>query len=320
MQAVSPSDHLRLRRLMNPAFSPKAAERLREDTRQIAMQALAALPEDEVVDLAAFADYIPLRVVGRLFAIPAASEDAFLTFAQARIGLLNPLLPPSERDRLIRIVSEGFGLIAALIAERRVHPGDDLLSTLIHHEEAGARLSEYELMSMVGAIIVGGSDTTVHTLRFMLLNLLRNPEQLARVRADTRLVGALLEETLRFDQFGKLGSPCYALEDLSIRGVPIARGQMVIPMAGAATHDPEAFERPEVFDIGRTDLGVALNFGVGPHVCLGVHLARMEANVVVPLVLEHFPEMTLAGPPEYQPSGFFRVMHRLPVRVRRAAA
>ncbi len=311
---VKPADHLRLRRLVNPGFSPRAIERLRGQIRAITLAAVAGLPSTERVDLAPMVDDIPLRVIGRLLAIPAAMEPGFLGFARARLLLINPALSFEERDELIRGLAPGYRDIRALLAERRQRPGDDLLSNLIHIEEEGGRLSEAELIGMVESIIIGGADTTVHTLRFMLLNLLRNPEQLARVRADPSLARAAMEETLRFDHFNKFGTPSFALEDLTIGDVPIAKGSTVIPMKGAGSRDPEVFARPDEFDLARADLGEAHNFGLGPHSCLGAHLARLEAEVVIPTILEQLPGMTLAGPPEFTPHLFFRVMSSLPVR------
>jgi cytochrome P450 len=313
-------DHLRLRRLINPAFTPKAVGWMREHTRQITAEALDLLPDDEVVDLAPFTDFIPLRVIGRQLGIPRESEPMFLAFARARTELLTPGLPPARVDELIRALGPGFSSVRSLIEQRRGEPGDDLLSILIQHEEDGDRVSDAELLALVGALIAAGSDTTVHTLRFMLLDLLRNPEQLALVRKDPSLARAAMEESLRYDHFSRLGLPMYALEDLELHGVPIAKGEMVFSLSGSAGRDASAFERPDEFDIQRPDLAMARNFGAGAHLCLGIHLARMETEVAIPMILERFPDMSLAGPPEFIPHFLFRQMNKLPVRVRGTAA
>lgn len=309
-------DHLRLRRLINPAFSPKAVEWMREHTRQITREALDLLPDDEVVDLSPFTDFIPLRVIGRQLGIPAEKEPEFLAFARARTELLTPGLPPARLDELIRALGPGFRSVRELIEERRGRPGDDLLSILIHHEESGDRVSDPELLALVGALIAAGSDTTVHTLRFMLLDLLQHRDQLALVQRDPSLARAAMEESLRYNHFSRLGLPMYALEDVELHGVNIGKGEMVFSLSGSAGRDSAAFERPDEFDLLRPDLAAARNFGAGSHLCLGVHLARMEAEVVLPMILERFPDMSLAGPPEFTPHFLFRLMHRLPVRVR----
>lgn len=315
---VGALDHLRQRRLVNGAFSPRAAEAMRVHTREITQQALARLPDDDVVDLAPLTDYIPLRVIGRMLAIPPAQEESFLNFARARVELISPGLPQERREQLMHAIARGYRELKILVDERRERPGSDLLSTLIHHSDEGLRLSSEELMGLLGAIVIAGSDTTVHTLRFMLLNLLRRPDQLAIVRRDPTRLRAAMEETLRFDQFGRFGAPCYALEDVTIRGVQIRRRQMVIPMTGAGTLDPDVFTRADEFDIDRPDLDRARNFGAGPHTCLGIHLARIEAEEVMGPILERFPEMSLAGSPEFTPHFMFRVISKLPVRVRAA--
>lgn len=317
---VTPADHLRLRRLINPAFSPKAVEWLRGKIVEVTRQALDELPDDEVVDLAPLANNIPMRVIGKLLAVPAEFEPGFLEFGRIRLQLISPIMPTEQRDALVRGLAPGYKEFRRLIAERRQSPGEDLLSTLIHHEEEGVKLSEPELLGLVEALIVAGTDTTGHTLRFLLLDLMRNPEQLARVRADPSRARDAMEESLRFDKFNRFGVPIYALEDVTIRGVTIGKGQMVMPLTGAMGHDPEVFERPGQFDIDRPDLGEIRNFGAGPHACLGLHLARLEFEIILPMILERFAEMSLAGPPEYHPHAYFRVIGRLPIRVRRAAA
>lgn len=311
---VAPADHLRLRRLVNPGFTPRAIERLRGSIREITVDAVAGLPPAGVVDLAPLVDDIPLRVIGRLLAIPAAMEPGFLAFARTRLLLISPGLGSSERDELVASLAPGYRDIRALIAERRRRPGADLLSDLIHIEEEGARLTEPELLGLVESIIIGGADTTVHTLRFMLLNLLRAPRLLARVRDDPTLARPAMEETLRFDHFNKFGTPAYAREDLTLGGVHIERGATLLPMKAAGSRDPEVFARPDEFDIDRADLDAAHNFGLGPHTCLGAHLARLEAEVVVPTIAAMLPDMRLAGEPEFTPHLFFRVMSRLPVQ------
>jgi cytochrome P450 len=316
---VSPADHLRQRRLMNAAFSPRAIQWLREHTAALTRQALASLPQDEVVNLAPVADYIPLRVIGRLLAIPEDREESFLAFAQARIALLSPGLPPAYREQQLRLTAAGYTDLKNLISERRERPGEDLLSTLIHLEEEGTRVLESELLGMVGAIVVAGSDTSVHTLRFMLLDLLQNPESLERVRRDPALVRRAMEESLRFNNFSRLGAPLYALEDVTLHGIEIARGQTVFTLTAAAGRDPAVFVHPERYDLDRPDLAEARSFGVGPHTCLGIHLARLETEVAIPVILERFPTMTLAGPPVYSPHAFFRAIKELRVRVAPAA-
>src|SRR5688572_47771 len=149
---VAPPDHLRLRRLVNPWFAPRAIDRLRAEILDITRDTLARLARDEVVDLAPMIDDIPLRIIGRLLAVPAALEPGFLVFARTRLLLISPGLGADERDELVRSLAPGYRDIRALIADRRRHRGEDLLSELIHLEEEGARLSEPELLGLIESI------------------------------------------------------------------------------------------------------------------------------------------------------------------------
>ena len=202
---VGQADHLRLRRLVNPAFTPRAIERLRADIHAITEQALAGLPDAEFIDLAPMIDDIPLRVIGRMLAIPADMEPGFLAFARTRLLLINPALTGDERDLLVRDLAPGYRDIRVLLAERRQRPGDDLLSTLIHLEEEGARLDEAELIGLVESIIIGGADTTVHTLRFMLLTGCRRSNAL-----KARWEHMDLERRIWFMPMTKSGKPQYS--------------------------------------------------------------------------------------------------------------
>jgi cytochrome P450 len=313
---ASMADHLRLRRLVNPAFTPRGVEWLAPHIQALTEAALAGLPDAEVVDLAPVFDELPLRVISRMLAIPPDREPAFVAHARARVELLGPALPPARRDELIRGLAPGFADLRALIAERRARPGDDLLSTLAQRREDGARLSDDELLGMIQAIVVAGSETIAHALRFLLLDLLQHPDALARVRRDPGLARVAADESLRFDNHNLLGSPTYAREDVELRGVRIERGSTVIPLLGAAGRDPEVFRRPDRFDLDRLHLEDARLYGSGPHICLGIHLARLEVEVVLRTLLARHLDLVLAGPPTYAVHPFFRVMTGLPVSLR----
>ena len=153
-----------------------------------------------------------------------------------------------------------------------------------------------------------------------MLARLRHRDPLAFVQRDPSLAGAGTGESMRQNHCSRRGVQMYALEDVELLGVNIGKGEMVFSLSGSAGRDSAAFERPDEFDLLRPDLAAARNFGAGSHLCLGVHLARMEAEVVLPMILERFPDMSLAGPPEFTPHFLFRLMHRLPVRVRRPAS
>jgi cytochrome P450 len=212
------------------------------------------------------------------------------------------------------LVPEGLALLEEVVAERRRQRGDDLLSTLIHHEEAGERLTTQELLSLVGALVIAGSETTTHLISFAVWNLLRHPEQLALVRADPGLLRGAIEEVLRFDSFGKLGNPRYVVERYQLGDVELRPGQMLIALLPAALRDPEVFPDADRFDIRRDNLR-SIAFGSGAHYCMGAALARLEGEVAIGRLLQAFPSLDLAAPPTYARHVSMRCMARLPVRL-----
>lgn len=168
---------------------------------------------------------------------------------------------------------------------------------LIEAEEDGDRLSEDELVAMVFLLIVAGYETTVHLITNAVQTLLTHPEQLARLRAEPELIESAVEEVLRYNGPVHGTKPEYALEDVTLHGVTIPKGAVVMPLLGAANHDPAVFENPEVFDIARTP-NRHLGFGQGIHYCLGAPLARLEARIALKTLFERNPNLRLAVRPE----------------------
>src|ERR1041384_998125 len=147
----------------------------------------------------------------------------------------SPWIAPEEMLRVATVAIGSKATLFEIIDERRRRLGDDLLSDLIRAEEAGDRLSSDELVTLIAALVIAGSDTTVHALCFAVLDLLRHPEAWRAVVADRSLVRNAVEETLRHEPFGKLGSiPRYALEDVELRGTRIPKGEMAGPLIRSA--------------------------------------------------------------------------------------
>jgi cytochrome P450 enzyme len=312
---LSERDHTRVRKLASPAFTPRAVEAMRGRTERIVDDLLARCEGRAEIDVMAdLAAHVPVRVIGAVLGIPAHFEASFRAFAAAMVELINPWLPPEEAARALAVIPEGLALREELVAERRRARSDDLLSTLIHHEEDGERLTTEELLSLVGAIVIAGAETTTHLIAFAVWNLLRHPDQLALLRAEPDLLRNAIEEVLRFDSFGKLGNPRYALEPYPLGDVTLRPGQMIIALLPAALRDPSVFPDPDRFDIRRDTLR-STTFGSGAHFCMGAALARLEGEVAVGRLLRAFPRLALAGPPTYAPHVSMRCMARLPVRL-----
>jgi cytochrome P450 len=260
------------------------------------------------------AEWLPLRVIADMLAIPATHEATFRAFSAAVISAANPWLAPEALLRAATVANAGRAALLEVIEARRGNLGDDLLSDLIRAEEAGDRLSSVELVSLIAGLVVAGSDTTVHALCFAVLDLLRHPEAWRAVVADRSLLRNAIEETLRHEPFGKFGAiPRYALEDTEIRSTLIPRGELAMPVIAATARDPSVYPDPDAFDLRRT-LSSTLVFGVGPHVCLGVALARLELEVALGTLIERFPSMRLIDEtPAFRPNPQMRDMESLRV-------
>jgi cytochrome P450 len=166
----------------------------------------------------------------------------------------------------------------------------------------------------VTALLVGGSETTVHLIAFSVFQLLKRPEVLAQVQAEPELWKGVMDEVLRFDNFGKLGITRYALEDLEFAGARIRKGQMVMLMLPAALRDEAVYPNADQFDI-RREQSASIAFGNGAHYCIGANLARLEGQVAVGTLFRRFPEIQLLERPTFAPHPAIRKMDSFKVKL-----
>jgi cytochrome P450 len=205
--------------------------------------------------------------------------------------------------------------VRELVARKRGNPQEDILTGLIEAEANGERLTEDEIVAMVFLLVVAGYETTVHLITNGVLILLQHPDQLERLREQPELMDSAVEEILRHRGPVHGTKLNYATEDVTFHGVTVPKGSPVIPLLGAANHDPRAFDDPEVFDIARAP-NRHLSFGHGNHFCLGAQLARMETKVALATLLERNPNLRLAVDPseiEVQNMPFWHRHQSLPV-------
>ena len=200
-----------------------------------------------------------------------------------------------------------------LLAERRRHPGDDLMSLLLRAEHEGDRLSPEEVVSNCVLLLFAGHETTTNLLGNGLFHLLRNSECERALRAQPALVERAVEEFLRIE--GPVTATIkVATEDLDWRGARIRCGERVIPFMASANRDPRQFDRPDALDIERRP-NRHLAFGYGIHFCLGAPLARLEAQLAFSTLLRRFPRLELLDPePRWKPQIFMRGLETLPLR------
>ncbi len=313
--ALSDENHLRVRKLVSGAFTPRAAERMRGEVQATVDHLIDTHARGPRFNLTAITESLPITVISDMLKIPTELRADFREFGLAVVRS-SILFNNAERMfELIAPMPRWLGMLRGVIEARRAQPlENDLLSTLIAAQEEGHKLSEIELISIVQAMIAAGSDTTVHAANWALHTLLTHPNQLALLRAEPTLLRNAVEECLRYDLFGKTGVPRFAKEALEFAGVALRKGQMVIPHIPAALRDGEVFAEPDRFDI-RRDVSQTIAFGGGQHFCLGAAVARMQLDTVVGTLVRRVPTMKLAGAPEFQPHPLMRAMSRLDVTV-----
>ena len=288
-------EHRRVRSLVSKAFTPRRVEALRPRIEAVVdelLDAVAAKGEMELVhDLA---HPLPVIVIAELLGVPLEDRERFRVWSSEVVEILDVI---SGRDGLRPAWrgAEGLaGYFRGLLAERRRAPKDDLLSAMLAAEEDGHALDEADLLALCGLLLAAGHETTTNLIGNAVLALLRNPGERKRLQEDPSLIPGAVDEFLRFDSPVQVTDRVIT-EDLEFRGQHFRRGQLAICLLGAANHDPARFPAPARLDVTRGDRG-HLAFGLGPHVCLGAPLARLEAEIALTGLLRRFPSFT--GPTE----------------------
>jgi len=314
MLQQDPPNHTRLRKLVAKAFTPRAAERLRPRAREIVRELLdRALAERELDLVAALALPLPAQLICEMLGVPAADRDRFTRWTAVATHLLRgSYLVGDERARVEATVQELAGYFSALVEERRKSLGDDLLSTLIRAEETGDQLSPQELLIQSIGLLVAGFETTVGLIALGAKNLIDHPDQMKRLRNDPWLAASAVEECLRFE--GPIGMTSRVLHaDAEIGGRVVPMNTTLWLSLWSANRDPAQFAEPDRFDIARTP-NAHLAFGAGTHACLGMHLARMEAQEAFGALVARTRELTREAAPLAWGASAFRVPAALRVR------
>ncbi|WP_186763092.1 cytochrome P450 family protein [Lentzea tibetensis] len=311
-----PPEHARLRKLVNKAFTPRRVEMLRPRVEEITKRLLDDMMLDEMngegqVDLLdVFAFPLPITVICELLGIPTDDRDSFREWTTTLLSF-NPV-------EVIRKASEeATAYLYAHVAKKRMEPGDDIFSALVHADDAGDQLSEREIVSMAFLLLVAGHETTVNLIGNAVLALLRNPEQLQLLKDDPDLIAPSAEEFLRYEGPINLATFRYTTEPTEIGGVTIPADELVMVSLIAANRDGERFSEPDRLDVTR-NAGGHLAFGHGIHYCLGAPLARLEFEVALKGLLARFPDVELAAAPQqlgWRDSSLIRGLITLPVRL-----
>jgi cytochrome P450 len=309
MLSVNPPNHTRLRRLVSRVFTARQVVRLRQAVTALVDALLDGLDGDvDFID--AFAFPLPVAVIGELLGIPEADRAAFQPLVRDWTLLLD-VFGPEVLQRGDAAATEIRDYLATLAAERRRQPREDLLSALVAATDEGDRLTEDELLTTGALLFAAGFETTTHLLGNGLVALLDNPDQLELMRRNQELATSAVEELLRFDSPVQINTRT-ALTDTEVAGLPVPRGERVVCYLGAGNRDPQRFDDPDRLDITRHP-NAPLSFGGGIHYCLGAPLARLEAQVAIPALLDRYPKIRIAGQPRRRESLTLRGYLSLPV-------
>ncbi|MFF9639937.1 cytochrome P450 [Kitasatospora aureofaciens] len=311
---MDPPEHNRLRRLVAQGFTNRQVERMRPATQRIVDGYFDEMEEHGApADLAQFLSArLPLTTICEVLEIPAQDRDRLRGWAVAMMRM-----GPGSREGQEEAKAGLRAYFTALTAERRAHPGEDLISALATARDGDDLLDADELAVMAMVLLVTGHDTSTYQLSNITYTLLTYPEQLAKLRARPESLPQALEELLRFIPFRQgPGIARVATEDVELGGVLIRAGEAVHVSYLTANRDPAVYEHPDELDLDRTAGPVNMAFGHGQHRCLGSHLALMELQVAIGTLLRRFPGLRLAVDPsglDWNSGSIWRFPRTLPV-------
>jgi cytochrome P450 len=312
MLALDPPDHTRLRTLVNKAFTPRGIEKLKPRIDEIIDQLLDAAEERGRIDVITDLAYpLPVTVIAEMLGIPPEGYETFKEWSATLAASLDPMISSERREAAFDARDSLFDYLLPIIEERRRSPKDDLISGLVAAEERGDMFSEREVQVMINLLLIAGHETTVNLIGNGVLALLRNPDQLERLRLHPELIGSAIEELLRYDSPVQLTGRS-VVEDMEMAGHRLEPGNFMITLLGAANRDPDQFPDPDRLDIARTS-NHHFSFGRGIHFCLGAPLARLEGQAAIGSLVRRFPELRLDGEPVQRDQVTLRGLETLPV-------
>lgn len=315
---TEPPDHTRYRKLVMRVFTARAVQRLRERTEEIAEGLLDDLAGDRggaPVDLVEeYCSLLPVTVIAEILGVPASERDRVLEMGTAAAASLDLGLPWRTYRRVDAALAGFDAWLTDHLDRLRREPGDNLLSQLVAARDEGGGLTDKELKSTAGLVLVAGFETTVNLLSNGIGLLHEHPDQLQRLRRDPELWPGAVEEVLRMDP-PVLLTGRFCVRDTTLGGRPVSRGSMVTTILAGANRDPDVFTDPDRFDVARDNARDHLSFSAGRHHCLGASLARMEGEVGLRALFDRYPDLELVPGARRRSTRILRGYEVLPARV-----
>jgi cytochrome P450 len=294
------AEHTRMRKLVVKAFTPRAVKLLEAPTYAIAHHLIDGFIERGTANMCTeFAFLLPAMVIAELVGIPEGDRSQFVQWADEAITAAGP-----NSSGYAASDAELRAYVLGIIDRRRESPGEDLLSQLIQVHDGEDHLSTDELVALVRMLILAGTDTTANLIGSMLHQLLSERSRWQRLHTDRTLIPNVVEETLRFDP-PLYWVPRKAVTDVDLAGTTIPAGALVCNAVGHANRHLEGLDRPDEWDMDRPAARNRTHqtFGFGEHFCIGSSLARLEATIVLEVLLDRLPDLTLAPEYIYEPHG-----------------
>lgn len=307
---IEPPEHTRLRTLVNRAFVSRHVEKMTPEIEELANRLIDGFEKDGKTELlSTFADIIPVTMIARMIGIPEEMGPQLLKWSHDYVGMYMFKRTRADEEAADRSAKEFADYVRTVIAERRAEPRDDLLSHMIHTEHKGQFLTEDELISTTIVLLNAGHEATVHQIGNSVGVILESGIDPATLFTDEKTTERTVEETLR------ICAPVHifqrwCLEPCDIDGVSFKRGDKVSMILAAANLDPHKFPEPLTFKPDR-DEGANLSFGAGIHFCIGAPLARLELNIVLPLLFKRLPGLRIAQTPVVKDVYHFHGLERL---------
>nr|WP_315235067.1 cytochrome P450 [uncultured Limnohabitans sp.] len=308
-------DHPRIRKVLNAGFRSDVLQGLAPRIERVITELLDKVESDAGFDfIQAVARPLPVHVITMLMGIERPRHDDFMAWSDDLATFIGTPKPSREQARRAQTSLLAMSLyFETLLAQKRQAPGDDLVSRLVQAEATGEIQGGAELLAQCAMLLFAGHETTRHLLGSGLRALLTHPDQWQRLRQEPELLPGAVRELLRYD------SPVQytgrrVVTDLVLHGQLLRRGDLVLPLIGAANRDPARYSQPDKLDIARNE-GPSLSFGSGPHVCIGAALTRMEAEMVLSQLLRRWPSLSLVdAAPRWIDKPVYRGLVALPLR------
>ena len=285
--------HQTLRRAVFNEFTPAQTALMHDAIQSIVDQAFERISSRETVDfIEDFVAAIPGFIIGQLLGVPEVDRPKLRRWSEDIVQYYEPERSVKREEIAEKAVSEFSEYLIELIDDYRKNPQDNLISRLVHTEDASLKLNERDLISNCMFILAAGHGSTIDVVGTGMLAMLSNPNEMAKIQSDPTLIKRAITEMFRFESplpyFHRI-----ALEDVEYDGNVYTKGTMIALLYGAANHDPDQFDRPDTFDVTRNP-NRHLAFGGGIHHCLGNHLAKLNMQVIFRTLLDRFPNTRLA--------------------------